>query len=93
MEYTLPIVQNRILELSEEIDQLNQRLAFAHGLGDSSSSQGSSASFAGNMDWTKRRDKLRRTKEYMVALAAYLSGETTIRPRAPHGILVTNWRG
>jgi hypothetical protein len=78
--------QRRLDEVRSEIDQLDHRIAVAHGLGDSSSVQGTTASFTDVPGWTKRRDQLRRLRDNLEAIEA---GDP---PPANTGILLSRWR-
>lgn len=75
----------RLQEVQTEICQIEQRLAVSHGLGDSHSSQGVSATFNENPQWRNRLSLLRNVRDSLEALQA---GETP--PPAP-GVTVTRY--
>lgn len=62
-----PIEQQRLDDILAEISQIESRLAVAHGLGDSHSSQGVSATFSDNMQWRKQLSYLRAARDRLVA--------------------------
>ena len=57
----------RLQEVRDEIDQIEARLRVAHGLGDSHSSQGISATFNDNPQWRNRLSILRRIRDQLEA--------------------------
>jgi hypothetical protein len=63
----------RLSEITTEIAQIEHRLGVSHALGDTSSSQGISATFNDNARWRSRLDLLRRMRDQ---LEAKQSGET-----------------
>lgn len=71
--------------MQAEISQIEHRLAVSHGLGDSHSSQGISASFNDNAQWRNRLGQLRQLRDKLEALQA---GERL--PPAP-GVTVTRY--
>jgi len=75
----------RLQEVRDEICQIEQRLAVSHGLGDSHSSQGVSATFNDNAQWRNRLSLLRNVRDALEALQA---GECA--PPAP-GVTVTHY--
>lgn len=75
----------RLQEVRDEICQLEQRLRVSHGLGDSHSSQGISATFNDNPQWRNRLSLLRTVRDQLEALQA---GETL--PPVP-GVTVTRY--
>lgn len=58
----------RLQEVSDEIGQIERRLAVGHGLGDSHSSQGISASYNDNLEWRNRLSTLRQIRDQLEAL-------------------------
>ena len=80
-----PSQTRRLAEIEAEIGQLENRLAVVHGLGDSHSAQGISASFSDNPRWQSRLTLLRRMREQYEAIAA----DETIPP--PPGRNVSNY--
>lgn len=60
----------RLAEIEEEIQQVSNRLAVSHGLGDSHSAQGISSTFNDNPRWRNRLTLLRRMREQYEAIAA-----------------------
>lgn len=72
-------MQRRLEEITAELSQIDHRLAVAHGLGDSNSTQGISQTYSDNKYWTSRRDALRRERD---TLEARLAGE--IAPQSPY---------
>jgi hypothetical protein len=75
----------RLAEIEEEIGQIQNRLAVSHGLGDSHSSQGVSATFNDNPRWRNKLTLLRRMREQYLAIAA--ADEIP----APSGINLSNY--
>ncbi len=75
----------RLEEVLTEISQIENRLAVSHGLGDSHSSQGVSATFNDNAMWRNRLSLLRTVRD---ALEAMQAGEPV--PPAP-GVTVTRY--
>lgn len=53
----------RLRDLETEICQIENRLAVSHGLGDSHSSQGLSATFNDNAQWRNRLSLLRAARD------------------------------
>jgi hypothetical protein len=76
----------RLQEVLAEIAQIEQRLAVSHGLGDSHSSQGISATFNENQKWRGQLSILRRLRDQLEAKDA---GEPI--PPAP-GVTVSIYR-
>ena len=58
----------RLDEITNEICQIEQRLAVGHGLGDSHSSQGISATFNNNTEWRNRLSLLRNMRNRLEAV-------------------------
>lgn len=75
----------RLAEVTDEISQIENRLRVSHGLGDSHSSQGLSATFNDNAQWRNRLSLLRSVRD---ALEAKQAGECP--PPAP-GVTVTRY--
>jgi hypothetical protein len=59
--------QMRLDEVQVEIAQIEARLAVVHGLGDTHSSQGVSASFTDTMRWRQQLSNLRSLRNKLVA--------------------------
>lgn len=76
----------RLQEVEDEIAQIEQRLRVSHGLGDSHSSQGISASFSDNREWRAALSTLRRLRDQLIALR---DGEPI--PPAP-GVVLSDYR-
>lgn len=57
----------RLQEVTDEISQLENRLRVSHGLGDSHSSQGLSATFSDNPSWRNRLSLLRSIRDQLEA--------------------------
>ena len=76
----------RLQEVQDEICQLEQRLRVSHGLGDSHSSQGVTATFNDNPQWRNRLSLLRNIRDQLEALQA---GE--VLP-APPGVNLSYYR-
>lgn len=75
----------RLAEVTAEITQIEQRLAVSHGLGDSHSSQGISATFSDNAQWRNRLSLLRAVRDQLEAKQA---GEAI---PAPMGVNVSSY--
>lgn len=58
----------RLQEVQDEICQLENRLRVSHGLGDSHSSQGLSATFNDNIKWRNQLSNLRRLRDQLEAI-------------------------
>jgi len=58
-----PQQARRLDEVNTEIASIERRLAVSHGLGDSHSSQGISATFNQNIEWSKRLPLLRNFRD------------------------------
>jgi len=82
--------QKRLDTAKSDLDQLENRLAISHGLGDTNRATGIETVFQNNPEWARRRDQLRRTVEYYEDYIAYLDG-TGPAPRSPVASTLGNY--
>lgn len=76
--------RERLHQINLEIEQLENRMAVIHGLGDSSSAQGISHDFRQNEIWRKRLDYLRAARRQ---IERFIRGDSVSAP----GLTLTDY--
>lgn len=89
MAITLSKAQRYLERYQSDLDQVEQRLSVAHGLGDTHGAQGTTATFSDTLKWQKERDRLRGLVDYWQDYVDAIENGTPLPSRSA-GITVAN---